>query len=66
MMRIMLDYFNLLNKAIEEGIQMEKLKGMQCRESIGRMATVPNDNFDPTFKKIEEEIADEIKSLGGD
>jgi V/A-type H+-transporting ATPase subunit A len=66
MMRIMLDYFNLLNKAIEDGIQMEKLKGMQCRESIGRMATVPNDNFDPTFKKIEEEIAEEIKSLGGD
>jgi V/A-type H+-transporting ATPase subunit A len=66
MMRIMLDYFNLLNRAIEDGIQMEKLKGMQCRESIGRMATVPNDNFDPTFKKIEEEIAEEIKSLGGD
>jgi V/A-type H+-transporting ATPase subunit A len=66
MMRIMLDYFSLLNKAIEDGIQMERLKGMQCRESIGRMATVPNDNFDPTFKKIEEEIAEEIKSLGGD
>lgn len=66
MMRIMLDYFNQLNVAIEEGIQMEKLKGMQCRESIGRMATVPNDNFNPTFKKIEDEISKEIASLGGD
>lgn len=66
MMRIMLDYFNLLNKAIEEGIMMEKLKSMRCRESIGRMATVPNDNFEGTFKNIEDEIQKEIASLGGE
>jgi V/A-type H+-transporting ATPase subunit A len=66
MMRIMLGYFDLLNKAIEDGIQMEKLKGMRCRESIGRMATVPNENFEGPFKKIEDEIKKEIASLGGE
>jgi V/A-type H+-transporting ATPase subunit A len=66
MMRIMLGYFNLLNKAIEEGIMVEKLKSMKCRESIGRMATVPNDNFEGTFKNIEDEIEKEIASLGGE
>jgi len=66
MMRIMLYYFDLLNKAIEEGIMMEKLKGMRCRESIGRMATVPNENFEGPFKSIEDDIVDEIASLGGE
>jgi V/A-type H+-transporting ATPase subunit A len=66
MMRIMLNYFNLLNKAIEDGTMMEKLKSMRCRESIGRMATVPNDNFEGTFKNIEDEIEKEIASLGGE
>jgi V/A-type H+-transporting ATPase subunit A len=66
MMRIMLNYFNQLNRAIEDGIMMERLKGMQCRESIGRMATVPNDNFKGTFKNIEDEIQKEIASLGGE
>ncbi|UCG70459.1 MAG: V-type ATP synthase subunit A [Thermoplasmata archaeon] len=66
MMRIMLRYFDLLNGAIEEGTMMEKLKGMKTRESIGRMATVPNDNFENTFKNIEEDIVKEIASLGGE
>jgi V/A-type H+-transporting ATPase subunit A len=66
MMRIMLHYFDLLNKAIEEGVMMEKLKGMQCRESIGRMATVSNDNFEGVFKNIEDEIEKEIASIGGE
>jgi V/A-type H+-transporting ATPase subunit A len=66
MMRIMLYYFDLLNKAIEDGISMEKLKNMSCRESIGRMATVHNDNFEGSFKNIETEIEKEIASLGED
>jgi V/A-type H+-transporting ATPase subunit A len=66
MMRIMLNYFDLLNKAIEDGISMEKLKNMRCRESIGRMATVHNDNFEGSFKNIESEIEKEIASLGED
>ncbi len=66
MMRIMLHYYDLLIRATEEGIGMEKLKGMKCRESIGRMATVPNENFEETFKKIEDEIVNEIASLEGD
>jgi V/A-type H+-transporting ATPase subunit A len=55
MMRIMLNYYNLLNK-----------KNMKCRESIGRMATVRNENFEGTFKNIEDEIEKEIASLGGE
>jgi V/A-type H+-transporting ATPase subunit A len=66
MMRIMLNYYNLLNKAIEDGIMVEKLKNMKCRESIGRMATVRNENFEGTFKNIEDEIEKEIASLGGE
>ncbi|UCF08250.1 MAG: V-type ATP synthase subunit A, partial [Thermoplasmata archaeon] len=42
MMRIMLGYYDLIDKAVEEGIMVEKIKGMECRESIGRMATVSN------------------------
>jgi V/A-type H+-transporting ATPase subunit A len=66
MMRIMLGYYDLIDKAVEEGTMMEKIKAMECRESIGRMATVSNERFPEIFKAIEEEIAEEIKSLGGD
>lgn len=66
MMRMMLNYFDLMNKAIEKGVNMEKLKSMKCRESIGRMATIPNDNFEGAFKNIEDEIKTEIDSLGGE
>jgi V/A-type H+-transporting ATPase subunit A len=66
MMRIMLHYYNLMDKAIEKGVSVEKMKAMQCRESIGRMATVPNDTFEDAFAQIEEEIVSEIASLGGD
>jgi V/A-type H+-transporting ATPase subunit A len=66
MMRIMLHYYNLMDKAIEKGVSVEKMKAMQCRESIGRMATVSNDTFENAFAQIEEEIVSEIASLGGD
>jgi V/A-type H+-transporting ATPase subunit A len=66
MMRIMLKYYDLLDRAVEEGIFMERLKGMKCRESIGRMATVPNEKFEGMFAQIEDEIAQEIASLGGE
>jgi len=66
MIRIMLGYYDLVDKAVEKGIMMEKVKAMQCREAIGRMATVSNERFPDIFKAIEEEIAEEIASLGGD
>jgi V/A-type H+-transporting ATPase subunit A len=66
MMRIMLHYYNLMDKAVEKGVSVEKMKAMQCRESIGRMATVSNDTFEDAFAQIEEEIVSEIASLGGD
>jgi hypothetical protein len=55
-----------MDKAIEKGVSVEKMKAMQCRESIGRMATVSNDTFENAFAQIEEEIVSEIASLGGD
>ena len=66
MMRIMLHYYDLIDKAVEEGVMMDSLKEMKCIENIGRMATVPNDEFEVTFKQIEDEIIKEIASLGGD
>ncbi len=66
MMRIMLHYYNLMDKAVEKGISVEKMKAMKCRESIGRMATISNDTFEDAFAQIEEEIVSEIASLGGD
>jgi V/A-type H+-transporting ATPase subunit A len=66
MMRIMLHYYNLMDKAIEKGVSVEKMKAMKCRESIGRMATVSNDIYESAFAQIEEEIVSEIASLGGD
>lgn len=64
MMRIMLDFYDKISLAVARGVKIEDIKKLSCRESIARMATVPNKTFEEEFKKIEELMEKQINSLG--
>ncbi len=66
MMRIMLKYYDLIDDAIDKGVMVEKIKEMKITESIGRMATEPNDKFDEKFAIIESELESEVTGLRGE
>ncbi len=63
MLRIMIKFYHLMKKAVESGIAFEKLQEMRCREAIARMATVPNDEWEKRFKKIEKDMEKEFEEL---
>ena len=63
MLRIMLKFYDLMDNAIQNGISMDEIKSLKCWEMIARMATVPNDEYEKRFKKIENEMEKEISNL---
>jgi V/A-type H+-transporting ATPase subunit A len=65
MVRIMLEFYNHAAEAVKGGISMDNIREMACKEIIARMAVVDNKNFEPVFKKVEQDMLDEFKSLGG-
>jgi V/A-type H+-transporting ATPase subunit A len=63
MMKIILEMYELMNGALKRNVELEKIKGMKCRENIGRMATVPNNEYKTVFKQLENEMIQELTSL---
>jgi V/A-type H+-transporting ATPase subunit A len=66
LLRIILDFYSFMEKAIEKGIRVEELKELKSKESIARMKAIPNEEFEERFKEIEERIKAEEKELGVD
>jgi V/A-type H+-transporting ATPase subunit A len=64
MLDLILDYHAQLLHATEKGVPIEKIKGMACREDIGRMATSPNETYEDALKTLAGKVKDEIDSLG--
>ena len=63
MMRIMLEFYNKVTDALARGVKIEDIKKLTVRETIARMATVPNETFEKDFKIIEETMEKQIKAL---
>ncbi|KAA0003240.1 MAG: ATP synthase subunit A [Thermoplasmata archaeon] len=63
MLRIMLKFYHLLEECIRKGVAFDALKELKCRESIARMATVPNEEWEKRFKEIEKEMEKEIGDI---
>jgi V/A-type H+-transporting ATPase subunit A len=66
LLRIILDFYSFMEKAVEKGIGVEELMESKSKESIARMKTVPNEEFEERFKEIEKRIKAEEKELGVD
>ena len=63
MLRIMIKFYHLMEEAIKRGISFEKLKELKCRETIARMATIPNEDYEKQFEKIEKDMEKEFEEL---
>ncbi len=63
MLRIMIKFYHLMKDAISKGTDFEKLKELKCREAIARMKTIPNEEYEEQFKKIEEDMEKEFEKL---
>jgi len=63
MLQIMIQFYNLMNEAVKKGIEFEKLQNLKIREVIARMATIPNEEWEQRFNKIEKDMEKEISAL---
>lgn len=63
MLRIMSKFSDLIQNAIEKNVLMEDILSIRSRESLARMGTVSNKEFEKRFKKIEQDLEKEIESL---
>ena len=63
MLRIMSKYSDLLQKAIENNVNIEDIISIKSRENIARMGTISNKEFEQKFKNIENELEQEIELM---
>lgn len=63
MLRIMIKFYHLMKDAISKETDFEKLKELKCREAIARMKTIPNEEYEEQFKRIEEDMEKEFEKL---
>lgn len=65
MLDVILDYYHQIQAAAARDVPVEKLKTLDIREDIGRMATMSNDTFETDFAELRKKIKAEIAKLGG-
>ena len=63
MLRIMIKFYHLMMDAVKNGVPFDRFKELKCREAIARMKTVPNEEYEEQFKKIEKEMEEEFKQI---
>jgi V/A-type H+-transporting ATPase subunit A len=63
MLRLMLKYSDKILEAVAKNVHIDDIIAMKSRESLARMGTVPNKEFEKRFKDVEKEFEKEIDSL---
>ena len=63
MLRIMSKYSDLIQKAIENNVNIEEIMSIKSRENIARMGTIPNKDFEKKFEIIENQLDQEINKI---
>ena len=63
MLRIMLKFSDRIQDAVDKGVNIDDIISMKSQESLARMGTIPNKEFEKTFKAVEREMEQEIDSL---
>lgn len=65
MMKLVLSYFEVCEKALKAGADAETLSGLKVREQIGRFKYVSEDQVKDTFKRILKELEAEASRAAG-
>ena len=63
MLRLMLKYSDKILEAVAKNVYIDDIIAMKSRESLARMGTVPNKEFEKRFSEVEKEFEKEINSL---
>ncbi len=63
MLQIIMEYFETGKEAIEEGVTVDNLTGMDVIEEISRMSNIPSEEWDDEFNEIEMRMNDEFQEL---
>ena len=63
MLRLMLTFSDKILDAVEKGVHIDDIIAMKTRESLARMGTVPNKEFEKRFAEIEKDLEKEIDKL---
>jgi len=63
MLRLMLKFSDKLQEAVDKNVHMDDILSMKSRESLARMSTVPNKEFEMRFQTVENDFEKEIDSL---
>ncbi len=65
MIKLILDYYKIMQKAVDENIPLQKVLDLPIKTEIDRMRLTAADNFPSFAEHIEEEMNKEFKSIGG-
>jgi V/A-type H+/Na+-transporting ATPase subunit A len=65
MMKLILDYYKIMQKAVDENIPLQKVLELPVKTEIDRMRLIAADNFPSFAERIEEQMNKEFKSTGG-
>ena len=60
MMKLVLEYFDLANEALEKGAEIDKLAALPVRERIGRFKYIHQDEIKEEFKAITDTLKSEL------
>jgi len=63
MLRLMLQYSDKIADAVSKNVHIDDIIAMKSRESLARMSTVPNKEFERRFSDVEKELDIEISAL---
>jgi len=65
MIKLILDYYKVMQKAVDANIPLQKVLDLPIKTEIDRMRLTAADNFPSFAEHIEEEMNKEFKSIGG-
>jgi V/A-type H+-transporting ATPase subunit A len=63
MMQLVLDFYNISLKALDQGADVEKLVAMDTREAIGRFKYTEEDKLEGAYKKILDDLNGEVQKI---
>ena len=61
MMKLILEYYDLCEKALDDGASIERLSALPVREAIGRFKYVREEDVASEYKKVTETLAAQIE-----